>query len=156
MRFSNFLLAVSSVLGLSTNLPVVFRGHPVAESTLSLSGTTLYINPIGAQQSGAQFPYDKKSSVPTDFSLATVYLNNKKGHVATLQTGFDTISQSCSCYWLDVKDLATRFPSLTNGKDYFISIEGDKYTVLSGTFALVTGKTAFPNSTRPRCNPKSK
>lgn len=155
MQLSSVLFVASGLWALATDLPVVFRGHPIAESTLSLTGTTLYIAPTGPQQSGAQFPYDKKSSVPTDFPLATVYLNNRGGHVATLQTGFDTISQACSCYWLDVQELAARFPGLVTGADYFISMESPKYTVLSGTFALDTGKSVNP-ANPARCRPKSK
>ncbi|KAJ9054941.1 hypothetical protein DSO57_1009100 [Entomophthora muscae] len=135
---SFFLLLVLPAI--ASKGPIVFRGYPLAESSQGLVPTKLYVHPRGMQQNGAKFFYSKNGENSLDFSLAVVYLCNNKGRQAMLQTSFDTISQKCSCYWLDAHDLVSRFPTLTTGSDYFIEMEGTGYTVRSGRFTLVTGK----------------
>ncbi|KAI9293636.1 hypothetical protein K502DRAFT_366531 [Neoconidiobolus thromboides FSU 785] len=116
--------------------PITFTGSPLATSSISSQGTVLYSTPGTGQTSGAQFLYQKNISDSKQVGLAEVHLVSNNGIDVVLQTGFDTITQECSCYYIDAKDLIQKIPNLRSANDYRISFIGTNYRIDSGYFAI--------------------
>ena len=100
------------------------------------------------------YPYDKGMQVlykqlVTDQSLAplvTVYLVNADiGFQATLIQSFNTIGQTCACYWLDAKSLLSLYPNLATSNRYQLWFKSevasavDAMDLKSGYFGINIG-----------------
>lgn len=114
-------------------------GNDFAKSTLTSGDAETTLSSSGRSK-GAQFPYSKKGKAS---SLYTVYLasDNTKWE---LQSGFDVIAQSCSCYFLDVTTSFTSHPDISSG-EYRILFESPDEQLFSGKFNL---KLSPGNSTK--------
>lgn len=129
-----------------------------AVSSISTTGTTLFFNPTGAQQSGAQFLYTKNFPATRVIPLARVFLREaSSGREWLLQEGFAALPQECSCYYIDAKELASRQGVSANGRYAlrFAAVD-NSYSFVSGAFSLnmdgfrptTTSTTATPTTTR--------
>ncbi|KAI9291855.1 hypothetical protein K502DRAFT_112453 [Neoconidiobolus thromboides FSU 785] len=137
-------LAVFALLTLSTVYsadPIKFKGGDVAVSPTIKGKVTLYASPKEKDQpTHSQFLYEKFAKDPKKVSNAEVELYKGDTKVGSIDSNFDTISQKCGCYWLNATSLVETFPKMTDG-DYHMVMKGDGYTVKSGIFSIVSGKT---------------
>ena len=101
----------------------------------------------GSNNGIAQFPYTTMARSSRSVPLVSVILSEtltKKDFI--LQQNFDTVSQPCKCYFLDARELFTRFPELSDSLQYRISFRsGDgKVQAGSGFFGIVMKGTVVP------------
>ncbi|KXS18117.1 hypothetical protein M427DRAFT_153314 [Gonapodya prolifera JEL478] len=137
------LSALSLAQGTGTgSSPIAFNTTADGNAVTSLSTATGGITTLtaGTTGSGARIYYTKLTNDSSaTIGLANVLLTNAEfGTVSTLMSGFDTIKQECSCYWIDANDLVTQFPTLQSSYQYtltFTNPEG-KYNITSGVFGL--------------------
>ena len=108
---------------------------------------TIYSQPKAPWEKGVQLFYRQLSQEDASTPLVTVsVVNTDTNQEFEVQRGFNIITQSCSCYWLDAADLSQRLPGLTSGK-YVLQFKSDPATEAgrpavyerSGTFAITKG-----------------
>ena len=95
---------------------------------------------VTKQPKGAQILYQQLTKDNTLAPLVTVYIvNTVLGLEIPIQTGYDTIAQACSCYWIDYNTIiAKKVPSSAHWK---LAFRGEKtglvaMNVVSGEFGL--------------------
>jgi hypothetical protein len=124
----------------------------------------IYTQPTFPYESGMQVLYRQLVHENTKAPLATVYLYNAELNVQIqLMASFDTISQACSCYWIDAKDLGTK-PGVATSTKYQLWFKSDgnannnpsnlaPLDVKSGYFGITVGPSpsalAGPITSKP-------
>ena len=97
---------------------------------------------------GARFLYTKLISDAKSAPLVTVYLINTDLKLNfSLQTQFDTITQECSCYWLDVNKLESEHDKLVTAEKYQIQFKGGDMYSVSGYFGLKLSRDPVETTT---------
>ena len=125
----------------------------------------IYTQPNAPWESGMQILYRQLTADKSLAPLSAVYLiNQDTGFQQLLMASYDTISQSCSCYWIDAKDYATLENLVTSNKYqlWFKSAAGtasggEPLDIKSGFFGIAVGGGpggAMPAVTSQAIDPK--
>jgi len=116
---------------------------------------TIYSQPKWPYEKGIQLFYRQLSQDDASTPTVTVTIvNTASGESYAVQRGFNIISQTCSCYWLDAAQLVQQNPGLSSGR-YVLQFQSDPATEAgrlavnerSGAFGIMVG--ASPDTAPP-------
>lgn len=120
-RINSVVFLFSAVFAADTR--VAFTSvNDVAQTSITADFpfTTLYVT---KQPKGAQILYKQLVKEPMLAPLVTVYLVNPSlGLEVPIQSGFDTVSQACSCYWIDSATIIAK--KLPSSKKWRLAFKG--------------------------------
>jgi hypothetical protein len=109
-----------------------------AETNLELNPTVMF---AAKNPNGAQIMYEKLTEDEMSAPLVTVYfINTQLNIVHTMMTGFNTVSQTCSCYWVDRNTLKNnKLPSSMNYQLAFVGERAgvERMQTFSGKFGMM-------------------
>lgn len=131
------VLQFTLVLAVAVNAqaPITWLGSKNAKTIDSVGDelVTLYSGDQGLKST--QFLYQKNTDKSLNAPLVQVVLQNDASKQEfVMQTGFDMISQNCSCYWIDAKTTLTAAKFSTG--QYAIIFRGKGVELKSGLFVL--------------------
>ncbi|KAJ2997885.1 hypothetical protein HDV02_005069 [Globomyces sp. JEL0801] len=136
----NIALVISILTALVQSIdPITFKSSGnFAITSLGNTTTTISTHPAPGQDYGAQLLYTKSNLDPKTVSLAAVYLNNDAllSQPMLLQSGFNTLTQTCSCYWIDARDLLVLNPTLKTSNQFYLTMISTGYTIKSGLITI--------------------
>jgi hypothetical protein len=99
------VLTVVVVAAAGIHAQINWDGAPFAASSVSKSPNVQTVLSVGGGTSGAQFLYTKNATIPAPLvSVRLVSLSDKSLDLE-LSDYFDMMTQACSCYWLEAKEL---------------------------------------------------
>lgn len=119
---------VAVALGITPETRIAWSGNP-AKTYQIPSGSPVTILYGSGSATGTQILYQKLTNVTNSAPLVTVYLQNVQlGLSFSLQTGFSTIDQTCSCYYIDAHEQITAHPEIVDSNTYQIQFKSPDQT----------------------------